>query len=167
VLENDESAAAHTVRRRFSGTLSMMSRWAPLEYPQIRDWIAVFRKVSRSYGAGLFFCYDVPSLPRTNNDLEQYFGRYRIVERRITGHKVSSPRTVTRGSVRLEACLCTRARSFASEDLVPQSMDSYYALRRALKNREQPRREQLRFRRSPEKYLNRLETLALMPTLPP
>ena len=28
-------------------------------------------KVSRSYWPGLFHCYDVPGLPRTNNELEK------------------------------------------------------------------------------------------------
>jgi hypothetical protein len=33
-----------------------------------------FRKVTRSYRPRLFGCYDVAGLPRTNNDLEQFFG---------------------------------------------------------------------------------------------
>ena len=32
---------------------------------------AHFQKVTASYWPGLFCCYDVPDLPRTNNDLEQ------------------------------------------------------------------------------------------------
>ena len=37
-----------------------------------------FVKVSRSYEPGLFHCYDVKDLPRTNNDLEQLFGSHRF-----------------------------------------------------------------------------------------
>ena len=33
--------------------------------------LAHFHKVTASYWPGLFCCYDVPGLPRTNNDLEQ------------------------------------------------------------------------------------------------
>lgn len=145
----------------------MMSRWVASECPEVRDWITTFNKVSRSYGAGLFFCYTVPSLPRTNNDLEQFFAHYRIIERRITGHKASAPRTVTRGMVRLESAVVSRERSFSSEALVPRSIDEYYRLRKDLNDREQPRREQLQFRRNPEKYLARLENLAFTATLPP
>ena len=36
-----------------------------------------FLKVTASYWPGLFHCYDVPDLPRTNNELEQYFGSAR------------------------------------------------------------------------------------------
>lgn len=40
-------------------------------------------------GDGLYQCYDVPGLPRTNNDLEQFNRRIKTGERRITGHKRS------------------------------------------------------------------------------
>jgi hypothetical protein len=33
--------------------------------------LAHFHKVTASYWPGLFCCYDVPGLPRTNTDLEQ------------------------------------------------------------------------------------------------
>lgn len=46
-----------------------------------------FLKVSQSYGAGLFYCYDQADLPRTNNDLEHYFGAYRYHQRRASGRK--------------------------------------------------------------------------------
>ena len=51
-----------------------------------------FRKVTRSYWSGLFHCYDVADLPRTNNDLEQLFGAHRYHERRSSGRKVYSTR---------------------------------------------------------------------------
>lgn len=38
-------------------------------------------------GVGLYHCYDVPGLPRTNNSLEQFNRRIKTGERRITGHK--------------------------------------------------------------------------------
>ena len=36
---------------------------------------------------GLFTCYDVPALPRTNNELERYMRRIKTGQRRIVGHK--------------------------------------------------------------------------------
>jgi len=36
---------------------------------------------------GLFTCYDVPELPRTNNELERYMRRIKTGQRRILGHK--------------------------------------------------------------------------------
>ena len=47
--------------------------------------VAHFLKVSASYWPGLFHCYDVAGLPRTNNDLEQYFGSARYHQRRASG----------------------------------------------------------------------------------
>jgi len=63
-----------------------------------------FRKVTKSYWPGLFRSYDVAGLPRTNNDLEQFFGSYRYHERRCSGRKVASPGTEVRGSVSCPTC---------------------------------------------------------------
>jgi hypothetical protein len=53
-------------------------------------------KVSRSYWPGLFHCYDVPGLPRTNNELESCFRdtRHRLL--RTTGQKGQTQRTLQR-----------------------------------------------------------------------
>ena len=67
----------------------------------------------RSYGPGLFHCYEVADLPRTNNDLEQLFGAARYHERRTTGRKVASPALVVRGSVRVVAAVATRRQPFS------------------------------------------------------
>ncbi len=167
ILENRPGSSGKRVRRRLLGTLAAMSRWGAAESPEIRPWVAQFRKVLASFGAGLFHCYDVEKLPRTNNDLEHYFGRYRLIERRVTGHKVASVHTVTRGSVRLLAGVSTRSVRYSSADLVPTSLASYDRLRAELANRERPRREQLRFRRKPLKFLLHLEEVAFKATLPP
>jgi hypothetical protein len=45
--------------------------------------------VLRRLGDGLYHCYDIPGLPRTDNDLEQFYRRVKALERRITGHKRS------------------------------------------------------------------------------
>ena len=52
--------------------------------------------VSRRYWPGLFHCYDVPGLPRTNNELES---RFRDTGRRLlrtTGQKGQTQRTLQR-----------------------------------------------------------------------
>jgi hypothetical protein len=53
-------------------------------------------KVSTSYWSGLFHCYDLAELPRTNNDLEGYF---RDIQRRLlrtTGQKGQTRRALQR-----------------------------------------------------------------------
>src|SRR5262249_44966413 len=52
--------------------------------------------VSRSYWSGLFPCYDVPGLPRTNNELESRFRDTRRRWLRITGQKGLTQRTLQR-----------------------------------------------------------------------
>lgn len=53
--------------------------------PQLEHFVTVLRRL----GDGLYHCYDVPSLPRTDNDLEQFYRRLKAQERRITGHRRS------------------------------------------------------------------------------
>jgi hypothetical protein len=45
--------------------------------------------VLRRLGDGLYQCYDVPALPRTDNALEQFYRRIKTEQRRITGRKRS------------------------------------------------------------------------------
>ena len=126
-----------------------------------------FLKVTDSYWPGLFHCYDVPDLPRTNNDLEQLFGSTRHHERRCTGRKAASPSLVLRGSVRIVAGLGTRSRRFQGNELAPKNMETWQTLRAALEKRRHTRALRQRFRRNPKLYLQQLEALLLKSTLPP
>jgi hypothetical protein len=128
---------------------------------------AHFAKVSASYGPDLFHCYDVPDLPRTNNDLEQYFGTARHLERRATGRKMASPALVVRGAVRVVALMATRQQPFSAEELWPRDLAAWRALRQRVDARHQLRRRQARFRRDSAAYLAILEAQLLKPALPP
>src|SRR5215203_2163039 len=78
-LGNDRERNGQGVRRRFKAVLADMrnavKRAAPAS--DLREGLEHFLKVTSSYEAGLFHGYDVPELPRTNNDLEQLFGSTR------------------------------------------------------------------------------------------
>jgi hypothetical protein len=52
--------------------------------------------VSRSYWPGLFHCYEVRGLPRTNNDLESHFRETRRRLLRTTGQQGQTQRTLQR-----------------------------------------------------------------------
>jgi hypothetical protein len=52
--------------------------------------------VSRSYWPGLFHCYEVPGLPRTNNELESHFRDTRRRLLRTTGQQGQTQRTLQR-----------------------------------------------------------------------
>jgi hypothetical protein len=125
-----------------------------------------FVKVSRSYEPGLFHCYDVKDVPRTNNDLEQLFGSHRYHERRTTGRKAASPGLVVRGQVRLVASLATRLRRVTGEELAPKRPEELAKLRAELSRRRHARVCQRRFRKDPKAYLKNLEKLALKSGLP-
>ena len=107
ILENAAGEGAGTVRRRFDGLTAALRRHRALA-GTLEPAITHFIKVTRSYRPGLFHCYAVPDLPRTDNDLEQAFGAQRYHERRATGRKSASPAAVLRGEVRLIAATATR-----------------------------------------------------------
>jgi hypothetical protein len=125
-----------------------------------------FQQVTTSYWPGLFHCYTVTDLPRTNNDLEQYFGAARHLERRATGRKSASPALVVRGAVRVVAAVATRLQPLTADQLQPADVRAWQALRSRVEARHATRRAQTRFRRDPQAYLARLEDAFLKPTLP-
>lgn len=166
ILDNPDELSDTAVRRRLSGIVGAMQRWQSLA-GKLQPAVAHFLKVTRSYWPGLFHCYAVPDLPRTNNDLEHLFGRSRHLERRITGRKTTSRSLVLRGTVRLVAAVATQQRAFDPDELVPDDLQSWRQLRSQMEARCYQRRRQLRFRRDPDAYLNELEQRLLKLTLPP
>jgi hypothetical protein len=105
---------------------------------------------------GLFTCYDVEDLPRTNNDLERYMRRIKTGHRRITGRKNVHDFLIRYG--RYAACVDYRENV---DDLLARlrqvSHDDFLRERRALDTallREQKRH---RFRHHQPAYLRELE----------
>ncbi len=155
-------ASLHTVSQLLLETMTQHQD----ELGALAPAVAHFRKVTDSYGDGLFQCYQVKDLPRTNNNLEQYFGTARHVERRVTGRKRASPTLVVRGSVRVVAAGATRLISFSAADLRLTDVAAWQALRQTLNYRHEGRRRQLRFRRDPQAYLTSLEQSLFRSGLP-
>jgi hypothetical protein len=159
--------AGAAVQASYRGLLEAMGRHAA-EAGNLAGALGHFQKVTRSYGPGLFHCYDVDDLPRTNNDLEQLFGAHRYHERRCSGRKVASPGLVVRGSVRVPAAVATRLRGeVKGEDLTPSDPDAWRELRAGLERRQAVRAQGRRFRRDPAAYLQELENALIKETLPP
>jgi hypothetical protein len=109
----------------------------------------------------------VPELPRTNNDLEQFFGAYRYHDRRTTGRKVASPSLVLNGSVGIIAAVATRLHPYSAAELAPENIKAWQELRQARESRRQQRTLRRRFRRDPASYLAKLEANLLQLILPP
>lgn len=64
--------------------------------PMLRNSFRIILKTTRSYAPGLFHCYDVPGLPRTNNDRESDFRNLSRRLLRTTGQKGLTLRTIQR-----------------------------------------------------------------------
>lgn len=165
MLGNDDGATGAVVRRRLTALLGAMARWEPT-VGTLAGAVARFRKVTRSYWPGLFYCYDDDGLPRTNNDLEHLFGSTRYRERRASGRKGASPALVLRGSVRVLAVVATPLNGLAGDALAPRDLTAWRTLRARLEQRHESRRAQLRFRRDPTAYLSALEEQILQSALP-
>jgi hypothetical protein len=166
LLANETGLTGAQVRRQLSGLLGAMAHWQA-HAGSLANAVEHFATVTRSYWSSLFHCYDVPDLPRTNNDLAQFFGAFRYHERRATGRKVAAPSLVVRGSARLLAAPATRRRPFSAADLAACDRQAWRALRAALDDRQQARVGQRRFRADPPAYLTELEQRLSYLVLPP
>jgi hypothetical protein len=164
VLSNDEQQEAEAVQRHFEEQLVLMREQAEQSQTD-RPALLQFLKVTASYAPHLFFCYQVADLPKTNNDLEQAFGKVRAGERRATGRRGAVPGLVVRGPVRVTAALATRLHAFTAGELIPHDLASWQALRSQISSRQDARRKQFRFRKDPTAYLAALEQQLSKPCL--
>jgi hypothetical protein len=165
ILNNAEELDAPEVERRLQALLDVMARDRE-KAGALAPAVDRFLKVSRSYWPGLFHCYSVKGLPRTNNDLEQFFGSSRHHERRATGRKSAPLGLVLRGSVRLVAGAATRLRTRTGAELQPREPARWKQLRQQLEARRHVRCRGLNFRRDPQKYLGNLEEQLITLALP-
>lgn len=165
LLANEEQRDAITLKQEYKHLLSTMKEQEQVLGP-LAPVVAHFCKVTASYWDGLFACYQVKDLPRTNNTLEQYFGTARHIERRVTGRKCASPALVVRGSVRVVAAGASRILTVSTNELRLTNVKAWLSLRQQLEYRHEARRMQLRFRRDPQAYLAALEQRLLTSSLP-
>ena len=165
ILNNHDAEDAVTVQRRFDGLVGAMARHRD-SAGSLSGAVDHFCKVTRSYRPGLFHCYAVPDLPRTNNDLEHAFGSQRYHERRATGRKAASPAAVLRGEARMLAAVATRQHAPSGPDLGRVDRKRWKDLRQRLEGRRHAHTLRTRFRRNPDAYLAALEQQACQQTLP-
>jgi hypothetical protein len=166
LLDEETALNGFERRRQYRALLATMSR-ERASVGELEEAVAHFLKVTKSYWRGLFHCYEIPEIPRTNNDLEQTFGSVRHAERRVTGRKSASPSLVVRGAVRIIAAVVTRLFQFGPVQLRPHDPAALAKVRQELEQREEARRAQFRFRRDPVAYLQHAESLLLRSSLPP
>ena len=156
LLNNDGKLSATQLRAQYEALLQEMAA-SKASVGSLAPAIEQFLKVTNSFAPGLFHCYDVPGLPRTNNDLEQCFGAVRHHERRATGRRGAVPGLVVRGSVRVVAALAARFCCFTAEALRLRDYQLWRQVRERLTYRQEARRRQFRFRKDPAAYLAQIE----------
>ena len=160
ILANHEQHTEKQVRECYLAHVGQMQK-QKVDVGPLGEAIEHFCHITENVAAGLFQCYDVEGLPRTNNELEQCFGVARVHERRATGRRGAIPGVVVRGSVRVIAAVVTREQSFSAEELRPSDYQRWRDLRMHVQQCEETRRQQFRFRKDPATYLAALEAQLL------
>jgi hypothetical protein len=167
LLENKKQLPAAKMRRGLSQILTRMRQAARQTKDEtVRGQLQHFIKVTKSYWAGLFRCYESIDIPRTNNDLEHLFGSYRYHERRASGRKRPSAASVVKGAARVVAGVATRDHPEEGLALPEEYVRAWQRSRAELERHREARRQQGRFRRDPFRYLQKLEELLLQQRLP-
>lgn len=165
ILANDGQHKQAVLKQEYEHLLTMMKQQQD-QLGELATSVTHFCKVTASYWDGLFACYHVKDLPRTNNGLEQYFGSARHTERRVTGRKQASPTLVVRGAGRVIAAGASRLLTISAAQLRLTDPKQWHTLREQLEYRHEARRMQLRFRRNSDAYLAALEQRLCTPSLP-
>ena len=164
----DPEAAAQT-ERRLSGAEVRQKVEAYLEQiatklanGEVSEWlhrpVEHLRVVLLRLGDGLYHCYDVPGLPRTDNDLEQFYRRVKSGERRITGHRRSDNFVVRVGGFAVYAIAASGlSESELGRQLTGIPATRWQAEREALRANQERQTKMRRFRLHREAYLADLE----------
>lgn len=166
ILDNEEELPVLLVQQRFGAWMIYLSDHKE-QLGSLADSMTRLLKITRSYWSGLFHCYQVKNLPKTNNDLEQVFGSFRHHQRRVTGRKKAPASILIRGSSRLIATVVTRIKTFTAQDLATVDLVAWRHQRSQSELLRQKHLQQRHFRRDPEDYLLKLETKLVQSILPP
>ncbi len=126
------------------------------------DWLqpplAHLVLVLRRLGDGLYHCYDVPGLPRTNNDLEHFYRQLKAPERRSTGHRRSDTFVVRVGGFAVYAAAATdRPEADLRRQLATVSAADWQRERAHLRANQERQTKMRRFHLHRAAYLADLE----------
>jgi len=128
----------------------------------LNDTLSAFRshlqRLTNRYAPGLFHCYDIPGLPRTNNDTESLFGRVRRQTKRTSGDYHAKQRLQEQGAWLLFDLLNDQDKQLQRLKRVPVAewRNERLRMQAHLASFSHDRR----FRKQPVAYLAQLETQA-------
>lgn len=154
LLEPDADKTSETVRWEMNALLEWMKQTytKPDDAPMVDNLL----RYTKGFWNGLFTCYDEYHLPRTNNDLEQFFRQTKANHRRITGLRNWNTYIQRNGE------LIVLIRDALGQEHIESRLRSvgYAAYKKynlAWRSRLNEHVERRRFNRDPKAYLATLE----------
>ncbi len=160
IAEDEPPVTGAVIRQRVETCLDELAvavaegRIAPWLHPAVAHLGTVLRRL----GDGLYQCYDVPGLPRTNNDLEHFYRQLKAGERRITGRKRADSFVVRVGGFAVYAAAAQGAdEATLRQQLAGVSSSAWQGERATLRVRQARQTKMRRFRLHRERYLADLE----------
>ena len=154
LLEPDVDKSSETVEWE----MTMLLDWVKQTYTEDKGELMVdnLLNYSKGFWNGLFTCYDHYYIPRTNNDLEQFFRQTKSSHRRITGLRNWNTYINRNGELIVLVNDALRQEHVISR-LRSVSFDVYKARRKQWDQRLSGVIQRKRFNRNPDTYLNALE----------
>ena len=148
------------VRQRVEACLDALAALVPsdprlsLLRPALEHLITVMRRL----GDGLYACYDVSGLPRTNNDHEHFYRQLKAHQRRITGRKRADSFVVRVGEFAVYAAAAhDQPEALLRQQLAQVPADRWQAARRTLHANQERQAQMHRFKLHRDRYLADLE----------
>ena len=159
-LETERRLSGAEVREKVETYLEQIA--TALANGEVPEWlyqpVEHLRTVLLRLGDGLYHCYDVPGLPRTDNALEQFYRRVKSGERRITGHRRSDNFVVRVGGYAVHAIAASGlSESELAKQLAGVPAAKWQAERAALRANQERQSRMRQFRLHREAYLADLE----------
>ncbi|OMF36844.1 hypothetical protein BK133_07920 [Paenibacillus sp. FSL H8-0548] len=154
-LEPDDDKTSETVEWEMTHVLN----WLKQTYTEETDSTMVnnVTNYSRGFWKGLFTCYDHYHIPRTNNDLEQFFRQTKACHRRITGLRNWNNYIVRNGEMIVLVSDALRQKHVIAR-LRSVSYAAYTQRKARWSERLSAGVQRRRFNRNPYTFLHQLET---------
>ena len=146
-----------TVRNELDAYLTRLEQRSDLN-DTLLSFTRHLRNLTHRYAPGLFHCYDIPGLPRTNNDTESLFGRLRRQTNRTSGAHHAKQRLHEQGAWLLFGLPNDEHEQLRRLQHVP--LNELRTERQRMQQHLDSFRQDRRFRTKPVPYLAQLETQA-------
>jgi hypothetical protein len=152
-----EGPLSSTVRARLDAYLERLCRRTDLD-ARLLAFRGHLLRLTERYAPGLFHCYDIPGLPRTDNDLESLFGRVRRQTLVTSGPHHARQRLHEEGAWLLFDTV--RNQHEQIRRLRRVSLEEWHRERQRIREHQASFTDDRRFRRQSPKYLVELEAQA-------